>query len=157
MLFRYQDGENYYKLELDQQTGLIHLTPNPEGCETILARAYGGYTPREPVKIRVEVKGERIGAWLDDAEIFGSEVADPTLESGTVALYSWGSEGVAFEHALVTHLGAPEDGLGDFDLIETPEAGTRGALRYAPGEADAAVDLAGILEDDEQLNESPVP
>lgn len=106
VLFRYQDAENYYKLEIDAQLGLVQLTRHLDGFETLLARAYGGYTPGEAFDIRIEAEGSRLGAWIDGAEVFGSRVDDTRLPSGTVGLYTWANAGVAFDDLTVTRLGA---------------------------------------------------
>jgi hypothetical protein len=116
LLFRYQDPENYYKLESDAQTGLITLTRHLDGRENILARGWDEYTPGVDQRWRVEVEGGAIRAFIDGKAVFGTPVEDRTLESGSVGLYAWGSQNLAFDDVLVTLLEEP------VNLV----AGTRG-------------------------------
>ena len=109
VLFRYSDPGNYYKLEADTQTGLVMLTRHLDGRETILARGYDNYTPGEEQHWRVEVEGGVITPYIDGKKVFGTEIEDRTLDSGTVGLYSWASEDLAFDDVLVTELGEASD------------------------------------------------
>ncbi|MBN2629644.1 MAG: hypothetical protein JXR75_03770 [Rhodobacteraceae bacterium] len=129
LLFRYADADNYYKLEADAQTGVVMLTRHLDGRETILARAWGEYTPGVSQQWRVEVEGGEIRTWIDGKEVFGTPVEDRTLASGTVGLYAWGSENLAFDDVVVTLLEPPINivtgtaaneflqGTDDIDLI----------------------------------------
>ncbi|SEA64641.1 hypothetical protein [Rubrimonas cliftonensis] len=146
VLFRYQDADNYYKLEIDAQLGLVHLTRHLDGFETLLARAYGGYTPGEAFDIRIEAEGSRLGAWIDGAEVFGAQVDDTRLESGTVGLYTWANAGVAFDDLVVTRLG---DAPG-LNLIEGTDGNDRLAgtaladeIRTGGGRSDVVSGLGG--------------
>ncbi|MEL7471620.1 MAG: hypothetical protein AAFN27_24465, partial [Pseudomonadota bacterium] len=105
LLFRYTDPDNFYKLEADAQTGLVMLTRQFEGRETILARGYGEYTPGEAQDWRVEIEGSTIRTFIDGKAVFGTEVDDRTLTEGTVGLYGWGSENLTFDDVVVTDLG----------------------------------------------------
>jgi hypothetical protein len=107
LLFRYSDAENYYKLEADAQTGLVMLTRHLDGRETILARGWGEYTPGEAQHWRIEVEGGAIRAFIDGKAVFGTPIEDRTLESGTIGLYAWASEDLAFDDVVVTLLDNP--------------------------------------------------
>lgn len=129
LLFRYTYAANYYKLEADAQTGVVMLTRHLEGRETILARAWNEYTPGEDQHWRIEVEGGEIRTWIDGKSVFGTPVEDRTLATGTVGLYAWGSEDLAFDDVLVTLLEQPINvvmgtargeflrGTDDIDLI----------------------------------------
>ncbi|MEO1513137.1 MAG: hypothetical protein AAFU70_13780, partial [Planctomycetota bacterium] len=128
LLFRYQDPENYYKLEADAQTGLIMLTRHVDGRESIIHRGYHEYTPGEAQHWRIEVEEGEIRAWIDGHAVFGTPVDDRSLEQGTVALYAWGSENLVFDDVVVTGLGpvaaerALVEGTGRNDNIRGSEA-----------------------------------
>ncbi len=109
LLLRYVDPQNYYKLEADAQTGLVMLTRHLEGRETILARAYGDYTPGESQHWRIEARDGVITPYIDGKKVFGTEIEDRTLPAGTVGLYSWASSDLAFDDVLVAELVAIPD------------------------------------------------
>ncbi len=113
LLFRYTDPDNYYKLEADAETGLVMLTRHLDGRETILARAYGEYTPGEAQDWRVEVEAGVIRSYIDGKAVFGTPVEDRTLPTGTVGLYGWGSQELAFDDVVVTRLGALPETVDD--------------------------------------------
>lgn len=132
LLFRYTDPENYYKLEADTQTGLVMLTRHLEGRETILARGWGEYTPDEAQRWRIEVEGGEIRTFIDGKAVFGTPVEDRTLMAGTVGLYAWSSEDLAFDDVLVTLLDNPLNpvtGTGASEFLK----GTDGADLIVPG------------------------
>ena len=121
LLFRYADAENFYKLEADAQTGLVILTRHLEGRETILARGYDGYTAGEAQRWRIEVEDGAIRTFIDGKAVFGTPVEDRTLEAGTVGLYAWRSENLAFDDIVVTMLEAPVarvQGTADSEFLE---------------------------------------
>ena len=104
LLFHYIDADNYYKLEVDAQTGLAMLTRHLDGRETILARGYYEYTPGEAQQWRIEIEDGRIAPYIDGKAVFGTEIEDRELPAGTVGLYAWGSENLAFDNIEVTDL-----------------------------------------------------
>ncbi|MEO1688105.1 MAG: hypothetical protein AAFU61_09380, partial [Pseudomonadota bacterium] len=120
LLVRYVDADNHYKLESDAQTGLVMLTRHLDGRESILARGWAEYTPGEAQDWRVEVEGGAIRAFIDGKAVFGTPVEDRNLEAGTVGLYAWGSEDLAFDDVSVVALAgeAPEDLMHlEFDFL----------------------------------------
>ncbi len=138
-LFRYSDAENYYKLEADAETGLVMLTRHLEGRETLLARGYNSYTPGEAQHWRIEVEGGVITPYIDGKAVFGTVIEDRTLESGTVGLYSWGSEGIGFDDVVVHDFSTPDtlDPLAGA-LVQNGTDG-RDRLTGTAGEVDAFV------------------
>lgn len=148
VLFRYQDAENYYKLEADADIGIIQLTRHLDGRETILARGWHEYTPGEEEHWRIEAEKGSLTAYIDGVEVFGTDIDDRTIENGTVGLYTWSSEGVSFDNVVVTNLSDP---LDDAVISETTAA-RRDKLEGTPGEVDAFViglEGAGFFSRDE--------
>ncbi len=101
LLFRYQGPDNYYKLELDRQKNFRKLIKLVAGQESLLAEEAAGYEQNQDVQLQVEVDGTAIRSYLDGVQLFGGPIEDASLGRGTVALYSWGSEGVAFDNVVV--------------------------------------------------------
>jgi hypothetical protein len=109
VMFRYQNPSNYYKLELDAQSGDAQRTFRKlfrmvNGVETTLATQSAGYSLNTDFQLAVEVKGSQITMKLDGNTLFGGPVTDGSLTAGTVAMYSWASTGVTFDNVLVTDL-----------------------------------------------------
>lgn len=114
-LFRYKDNKNYYKLELDAD-GILDRNPGngagsifnlirmKNGVEEILAQVPGKYEPGQAMKLRVEVVGDKITAFLNDEALFAYPVGDRGLDAGTFGLYSWGNAGLTFDNLTVVDL-----------------------------------------------------
>ena len=102
LLFRYQDRSNYYKVELDSQRSFRRLFKMVEGVETTLAAETNGYLPGQDYQLRVTVTNSTIRVRLNGTLLFGGPVLDSSLAAGTVALYSWGSQGLSFSNLTVT-------------------------------------------------------
>jgi hypothetical protein len=102
VLFRYQDSSNYYKVELDSQKNFRKLFEMVDGVETTLAAESASYSPGSSYVLRVEVTNSEITVLLDGAVLFGGTITDSNLVAGTVALYSWASEGLFFNDLNVT-------------------------------------------------------
>jgi hypothetical protein len=107
VLFRYQNSSNYYKVELDAQRNFRQLSRRVAGVETILAREPSAYTRDRDFALRVQADRDELRVWMDGTPLFGGVVRDGSLTNGTVALYSWGTEGVAFDDVLVTPINQP--------------------------------------------------
>ncbi len=104
VLVRYQDPGNYLKLELDDTVGVVQLTRHEDGYETVLARGWTAYEPGETLELEVRLEGDLISTFVDGKPIFGTEVRDDTFKDGTIALYAWNQEGVAFDDVTVADL-----------------------------------------------------
>ncbi|MEI2301279.1 Ig-like domain-containing protein [Ensifer sp. MJa1] len=114
-LFRYKDNKNYYKLELDAD-GILDRSPGngagsifnlirmKNGVEEILAQVPGKYEPGQAMKLRVEVVGDKITAFLNNEALFAYPVGDRGLDAGTFGLYSWGNAGLTFDNLTVVDL-----------------------------------------------------
>ncbi len=129
-LFRYKDNKNYYKLELDAD-GILDRNPGngagsifnlirmKNGVEEILAQVPGKYEPGQAMKLRVEVVGDKITAFLNDEALFAYPVGDRGLDAGTFGLYSWGNAGLTFDNLTVVDL---ESGLEGGQIINGTKA-----------------------------------
>ena len=102
LLFRYRNPSNYYKIDLDAQRGFRKLFKMADGVETTLAVENAGYVPGQDHLLRVRVTNDQIIVRLNSMTLFNGPVLDSSLPVGTVALYSWGSQGVSFSNLVVT-------------------------------------------------------
>ena len=104
-MFRYQNLQNYYKVDFDRQRNLRKLFRVAGGVETTLAAEENGYTQSRDLSLRVEVVTNQITVTLEGTNLFGGPVLDAQpggSSHGTVALYVWGSDGAAFDDVVVT-------------------------------------------------------
>jgi hypothetical protein len=106
-LLHYVDANNYYKLELDNQTGLAQLFSLKDGIEQTLWQGPQRYDADGSNTLRTEIQGGRLQAWIDGIALFTVPIEIHDTEQGTVALYNWGNAGVSFDDVLVTKLVAP--------------------------------------------------
>ncbi|WP_069187891.1 family 16 glycoside hydrolase [Sporosarcina globispora] len=102
LMFRYQDPDNYYKLELDSQRKFSKLFKVVDGVETTLAHvAEPGYIPGTKFELEIRVVGNQIQVYRDGIDIFGGPIMDDSHTKGTVALYSWGNQSNYYDDVLV--------------------------------------------------------
>lgn len=104
VLFRYQNPSNYYKLELDSQANFRKLFKVLDGVETTLATETNGYSIRRDYTLRVETSDDQITVSLNGVVLFGGTITDPSINCGTVALYSWSNRSAFFRNLKVTPL-----------------------------------------------------
>lgn len=107
VMFRYRDANNYYKLEMDRQRNFRQLVKRVGGVDTVLASEPVGYPLYRDVNVTVTVSNNQITVTADYQTLFGGSVTDASHAAGSVALYSWGSEGVSFDNLLVTPINKP--------------------------------------------------
>ncbi|WP_373231446.1 metallophosphoesterase [Cohnella sp.] len=105
LLFRYQNQNNYYKLDLDKQRNFVKLFKVVNGVETTLKTAtVPGYTQGANTNLEVKVIGNQIQVFQDSIDIFGGPITDNSLVTGTVALYCWGNQNSYFDDVSVDPL-----------------------------------------------------
>ncbi|WP_199860636.1 metallophosphoesterase [Oceanobacillus damuensis] len=103
LMFRYQDPDNYYKLDLDHQRSFIKLFKVVDGVETTLAHVERrGYVVGANFELEIKVVGNEIQAFQDGIDIFGEPIIDDSHSTGTIALYSWGNASSHFDDVRVT-------------------------------------------------------
>jgi hypothetical protein len=102
LMFRYQNQNNYYKLDLDMQRNFAKLFKVVSGVETTIATATApGYTQGANSNLEVKVIGNQIQVFQDGKDIFNGPVTDNSLTTGTVALYCWGNQNSYFDDVSV--------------------------------------------------------
>jgi hypothetical protein len=67
-------------------------------------RVRNKYAPNTDTNVRIDILDNRIEASIDGESIFAYPIEDRELSEGSVALYSWGSEGVSFDNVRVLDL-----------------------------------------------------
>ncbi|WP_218775570.1 metallophosphoesterase [Oceanobacillus senegalensis] len=103
LMFRYQDPDNYYKLELDEQREFYKLFKVVDGVETTLAHVNRpGYIQGANFELEIKVIGNQIQAFQDGINLFEKPIIDDSHSKGTVALYAWGNQNSYFDDVLVT-------------------------------------------------------
>jgi 3',5'-cyclic AMP phosphodiesterase CpdA len=148
-LLHYVDANNYYKLELDNQTGLAQLFSLKDGIEQTLWQGPQRYD-QNGSQLRTEIQDGRLHAWIDGVALFTVPIEIHDTEQGTVALYNWGNAGVSFDDVLVTRLGEggpaplnPVTGTAGDDLL----AGTAGDDHFVGGNGFDVVAYGGVRGD----------
>jgi 3',5'-cyclic AMP phosphodiesterase CpdA len=154
-LVHYVDADNYYKLELDAEGvydrnpgngagPVVNLIRKQDGIEEILGQIPVRYTPGEDFKLRLDVQDNKLSAFLNGEALFAYAIEDRGIEAGTVGLYSWGSEGVAFDDVRVVGLDATEEPVATPELIFLQGVGGFPPGRPAPPPADPALVAAKV-------------
>ena len=100
MMFRHQDSNNYYRFSMDSQRGYRRLVKNVGGAFTLLAADNFSYQLGRWYVVEVVLSGGTMQVYIDGA--LWNTVNDPSLSTGGVALYSWGSDGLSFDDVRVT-------------------------------------------------------
>ena len=103
VVFRYQDGEHFYRLLLLQDGfsgGPMTRLDRREGADyTELWSAARGYRPGAEVLIEVSVEGDVIKASVDGIQLF--EKKDGSYRNGRIGLFCYAQNGQAFDDVKV--------------------------------------------------------
>lgn len=102
VMFRYRDPNNYYRFSWDKQRSIRRLVKNVNGVFTVLAEDYLPYIQRENYRIAVRASGTAMIVYVNGQQVFS--VADASLASGTIAMYSWANAGAFFDNILISEL-----------------------------------------------------
>lgn len=102
VLFRYQDEDNYIKLELDEKGGSSALTQKEAGVEQIQWQSQTGYDVSGTNTLQITVIGREVSVQLDGYPLF-TPVEFRTINTGTIGLYTWDSPGTIFERFYVVN------------------------------------------------------
>jgi hypothetical protein len=89
VVFRWVDGDNYYRLSFDAGLEVRRLVKSEKGQVSILWEEEKGYTAGEPFRLTVEAVGSRLTGFLGGERLF--EVSDATHAAGRVGLYASGN------------------------------------------------------------------
>ena len=95
LIFRYVDGDNYYRLSTDAQRNYRRLVKKQDGVFTTLWEDAAGYTVGEPFALVVDAIGSRLRGYINDVLLF--DLMDSRHAAGQVGLYCWGNTGARFE------------------------------------------------------------
>ncbi|ACA16189.1 metallophosphoesterase [Methylobacterium sp. 4-46] len=113
LLLHYQDDKNYYKIELDDTTGLAQLFSLKNGIEQTLWQGPIRYDAAGPNHLRADIVDGKLQVWLDGTALFTQPVAIHDTEKGTFALYNWhGGGGVTYDNVRAVALGTGEAPVG---------------------------------------------
>jgi len=100
--FYYVDAKNYHLLRWSgakAEKPVVQIVRVRNAKEAVLAEAPGGYIPGQWYRLRVDVSGASIAAFIDDTPVASAE--DDSLVRGSVALYSESPLGAVFDDVVV--------------------------------------------------------
>ena len=109
----YQSENNYYRFQWTPDkpdspgSGRKQLIRMLDGEETVLAERTGGYKSDQWYKLRVQVSGRRLQAFIDETLVF--DVRDAHLIDGMVGLYGGPKARLTFDDVFVRSYEAFED------------------------------------------------
>ncbi len=152
IVFRYQDENNYYKLDLDTQTNIRALYKVQGGVETTLAIEEKGYPFNVEMDLQVAVVGKEIVATLNGESIFDAPIVDNNpLIQGTIGLYSYGQDQSIFDNIMVNLPTLTAQAGRDQTVSDRTDSGTgtttlQGAASFANSDA-AIASYEWILDD----------
>jgi Malectin domain/Bacterial TSP3 repeat len=101
VMFRYQDGDNYYRFSWDQERSSRRLVKRDNGVFTLLAEDSVPYVKGQVYQVKIVADGATLEVWIDGERIFS--VADASFHEGSIALYTWWNWG-DFDDIVVTDL-----------------------------------------------------
>ena len=143
LMWRRQDGNNYYRLSFSHVDGFTLLEKKVSGTWSTLAKNGRGIPKGTPVRWRVVNVGDLIEVYQDGTKLFA--VQDASLASGTVALYARGA--CDFDDVQVlTPDAAPSIVLGDpvdHTVVSALSTTVKSVVRNAPVGASVRISLDG--------------
>ncbi len=113
VVFRYVDGNNFYRFSMDSQRNYRRLIKCVGGAFTLLWEAAAGYEVGRAYSFTVSAMGNRMRLWLDDVPLL--VVDDPQLSTGRMGLYTWGNTDARFSNVAVYR---PEEVFSDWRIDE---------------------------------------
>lgn len=123
VVFRYQDGTNYYRFSMDKERSYRRLVKCVDGTTTTLWEDDVAYVSGFSYDLTIEAHADRILGWLNHTLLF--DVEDGALRRGRAGLYAWACEGAHFEAFSVEALEAPVvlwqpplTDLSDLEIVE---------------------------------------
>jgi hypothetical protein len=102
VMFRYQDGNNYYRFSWDKERAYRRLVKRQGGAFTLLAEDAVPYVSGRVYQVAIVADGTTLEVWIDGARIFS--VTDASFREGSMALYTWGNQGGYLDDVVVTDL-----------------------------------------------------
>ena len=102
VIFRYQNGNNYYRFSWDKQRSYRRLVKKAGGVFSLLASDSVPYVIGRTYQVRIVAQGTLLTVSIDGVPVFS--VTDAAISSGGIALYSWGNSGGYFDDVAVEGL-----------------------------------------------------
>jgi hypothetical protein len=102
VMFRYQDGNNYYRFSWDSERAYRRLVRRKSGIFTLLAEDAVPYVSGRVYQVGIVADGAALEVWIDGMKIFS--VTDSSFAEGSIALYTWYNSGSHFDDIVVTNL-----------------------------------------------------
>ncbi|GAB89860.1 hypothetical protein [Gordonia rhizosphera] len=99
VMFRYQDGDNYYRFSMDRERSYRRLVKKVNGLFTLLWEEATRYELDRDYLLTVDCQGSRLRGYLDGVGLF--DVCDDDLSMGKIALYCWGNMKAIFTEVRV--------------------------------------------------------
>jgi fibronectin type 3 domain-containing protein len=118
VMFRCQNGKNYYRFSWDKQRNYRRLVKRVKGRTSVLAEDYVPYVPGQWYDIEIVAQGTSLEVYINGALIFS--VTDSSLSSGTIALYCWANGGSHFDDIVVENLSSVNLGPVISSVTATP-------------------------------------
>jgi hypothetical protein len=100
VMFRVQDGQNYYRFSMDSERHYRRLVKVINGQTFPLAEDAVHYELGQSYNVRISLAGSRIRVYINQRSIL--DVLDTSIAAGKIALYCWGNEYSHFGDVLVT-------------------------------------------------------
>jgi hypothetical protein len=100
IMFRYVDGDNYYRFSMDADRSYRRLIRTVAGVVTTLWQDASAYTVGQDYEVTIRVEGASLRGDLDGAPLFA--VSDRHLSEGRIAFYCSNNTGAHFERVMVT-------------------------------------------------------
>ena len=104
VVFRYVDGKNFYRFEMNAELGYRRLLKRSSGKFTELWSDDAAYTIGQRYDVVILAYGRHLYGVVDDALLF--HVEDSDLVTGRVGLYCWANTDCRFEKLTVQSLEA---------------------------------------------------
>ncbi|MEX1039716.1 MAG: family 16 glycoside hydrolase [Pirellulaceae bacterium] len=92
--FRLRDESHHYLWAADMQRKFRILARKNGDDYQVLAKNGLGYRRNHWHHVKIEMAGSKLTVWVDGEKDF--EVEDEAFAQGTLALHSWGTQGVRF-------------------------------------------------------------
>lgn len=132
VMFRYQDGDNYYRFSMGSQRGYRRLVKKVGGVFTVLWEDARRYLLRRSYTITLDCVGQQLTGYLNGSRLFSLD--ESSFAAGKIGLYCWANRGARFKEVRVSSpVWSP---YYTFKREELLPAGTR--VRIHPGNVNAA-------------------
>ena len=102
IMFRYKDNNNYYRFLWDRSHKSRQLVKKYNGQTTVLYTNRLACVVGRNYKIDIVASGATLQVFIDNALVM--QTTDSSLNSGSIALFSWANSGSYFVNIVVQKL-----------------------------------------------------